>query len=102
MSNDRIREITGVQPVDEFVRFSRWKWLGHVCRKQGIVRDTPGWVDLGRRSMDRPRETWVRTMRREAGMNVGKKELAQDRMWLCEFIEALCIPVSATGKYLID
>ena len=27
VSNDRVREITGVQPVDECVRLSRWKWL---------------------------------------------------------------------------
>ena len=24
ISNDRVREITGVQPVDEYVRLSRW------------------------------------------------------------------------------
>ena len=24
VSNDRVREITGVQPVDEYVRLSRW------------------------------------------------------------------------------
>ena len=35
--NSRIREITKVQPVDEYIRLSRWKWLGHVYRKQGIV-----------------------------------------------------------------
>ena len=100
VSNDRIREIARVQPVDEFVRFSRWKWLGHVYRKQGIVRDTPKWVALGRRSRGRPRETWVRTMKREAGDECWEdlEELAQDRMWWREFIEALCIPVGATGN----
>ena len=35
VSNDRVREITGVQPVDEYVRLSRWKWLGHVFRREG-------------------------------------------------------------------
>ena len=38
VSNARIREITGVQPVDEFVRYSRWKWLGHAYRRQGIIQ----------------------------------------------------------------
>ena len=100
VSNKEIREITGVQPVDEFVRFSRWKWLGHVYRKQGIVKDAPGWVAPGRRSRGRPRETWMRTMRREAGEECWEdiEELAQDRMWWREFIEALCIPVGATGN----
>ena len=32
ITNARIREITMVQPVDELVRLSRWKWLGHVFR----------------------------------------------------------------------
>ena len=42
VSNDRVREITGVQPVDEYVRLSRWKWLGHVFRREGvIVREHP-------------------------------------------------------------
>ena len=99
VSNASIREITGLQPVDEFVRFSRWKWLGHVYRKQGIVRDIPGCVAPGRRSRGRPRETWVRTMRREAGDECWDDldELAQDRAWWREFIEALCIPEGATG-----
>ena len=97
--NSRIREITGVQPVDEYVRLSRWKWLGHVYRRQGIVRETPGWVAHGRRGRGRPKETWVRTMRREAGDDCwgDLEELAQDRLWWCEFIRALCIPVGATG-----
>ena len=91
VSNSRIREITGVQPVDEFVRFSRWKLIGHVYRTQGIVRNTPRWVVLGK-------ETWVRTMRREVGDECWEdlEELAQDKMWWREFIEALCIPVGAT------
>ena len=99
VSNSRIREITGVQPVDEFVRFSRWKWIGHVYRRQGIVGNTPQWVAPGRRVRGRPKETWLRTMRREVGDECWNdlEELAQDRMWWREFIEALCIPVGATG-----
>ena len=98
MSNTRIREITGLQSVDEFVRFSRWKWLGHVYRKQGIVRDITGCVAPGR-GRDRSRETWVRTMRHEAGDECWDDldELAQDRAWWREFIEVLCIPEGATG-----
>ena len=71
-----VREITGVQPVDEYVRLSRWKWLGYVFRREGvIVRGTPGWQVQGRRG----------------------EELAQDRWWWRKFIEALCIPQGATG-----
>ena len=67
-------------PVDEYVRFSRWKWLGHVYRIPGIVRNTPGWTAPGKRGRGRPRETWLRTMRREVGDEcwVDLEELAQD------------------------
>ena len=100
VSNSRIREITGLQPVDEFVRFSRWKWLGHVYRRQGLVCDAPGWVAPGRRGRGRPRETWLRTMRREVGDESWEdiEELAQDRLWWRMFIKALCIPEGATGN----
>ena len=100
VSNDRVREITGVQPVDEYVRLSRWKWLGHVFRREGvIVQGTPGWQVQGRRGRGRPKETWMRTMRREAGEECWEdlEELAQDRWRWREFIEALCIPQGATG-----
>ena len=100
VSNERVRDITGVQPIDEYIRFSRWKWLGHVFRKDGIlVRGAPGWQMQGRRGLGRPKETWLRTMRREAGEECWDdlEELAQDRWWWREFIEALCIPLGATG-----
>ena len=32
-----------------------------------IVRETPGWQVQGRRGRGRPKEMWMRTMRREAG-----------------------------------
>ena len=88
-----------MQPVDDFLIFYRWKkWLGHAYRKQGIARIIPGCVVPGRRSRGRPRETWVRTMRREAGDECWDDldELAQDRAWWREFIEALCIPEGST------
>ena len=100
VSNARIREITKLQPVDEYVRYSRWKWLGHVYRREGrMVKDTPGYEMQGRRSRGRPKETWIRTMRREAGEECwdSLEEMAQDRWWWKVFIEALCIPVGATG-----
>ena len=53
-----MREITGVQPVDKYVRLSRWEWLGHVFRREGvIVQGTPGWQVQGRRGRGRPKET---------------------------------------------
>ena len=74
-------------------------------RRPGIVRNTPDWTAPGRRDRGMPRETWLRTMRREAGDECWGdiEELAQDRMWWHEFTEALCIPEGATGcDWLID
>ena len=31
-SNERLREITGVQSIDDYIRVARWKLLGHVYR----------------------------------------------------------------------
>ena len=100
VSNEKLREITGVQPIDDYIRLSRWRWLGHVYRKEGeIVRGAPGWEMRGRRGRGRPNETWVRTMRREVGVECWSdlEELAQDRWWWREFIGALCTPLGAAG-----
>ena len=82
----------GVQPIDDYIRVSRLKWLGHIYRKEGVtVRGTPGWQGQGRRGTGRPKETWVRTMRQEAGEECWSdlEELAQYRWWRREFIETL-------------
>ena len=82
VSNDRVREITGVQPVDKYIKLSRCKWLGPVSRKEGvIVWGKPGWQVQGRRTRGRPKETLMRTMRREAGQECLEdlEDLAQDR-----------------------
>lgn len=58
--------------------------LGHVFRKEGeIVKGTPGWQENGRRGRGRPRETWVRTMKREMGEEclANLEEIGQDRCW---------------------
>ena len=46
-----------------------------------IVRGTSGWQVQGRRGRGRPKETWMCTMRREAGEECWEdlEELAQDR-----------------------
>lgn len=38
VSRKRVREVTGVQAVDEYNRMSPWKLLGHVFRK-GVSQD---------------------------------------------------------------
>ena len=77
----RVREITGVQPVDKYIKLSRCKWLGHVLRREGvIVWEKPGWQVQSRRMKGRPKETLMRTMRREAGQECldDLEDFAQD------------------------
>ena len=81
--------------VNDFVRLSRWRWMGHILRREdSLVQDVPNWKPEGRRGRGRLRETWLRTMHKEVGYNNWHelKEMAQERDIWREFIEALCIP----------
>ena len=65
-----------------------------------ILMGTHGWQVQGRRGRGRQKETWVRTMRHEAGEECWSdlEELAQNRWWWREFIETLCFALGATGS----
>ena len=53
--------LVSVKPVDdEYIRMSRWKWLGHVFRKEGIVSVTSGWEVRGRRGRGRTKKTMIK------------------------------------------
>ena len=68
MSNEEVRRIAGVQMVSEQVRIRRWKFIGHILRKDidDNQRIALKWTpDAGRRKRGRPKETWRRTVERE-------------------------------------
>ena len=93
--NTAIRELTQLRPITVDLKLARWKWMGHVLRRDGrLVQDAVSWMPAGRRRPGRPRETWIRTMRREVGEECWPAlyDLAQDRDIWREFIGALCIP----------
>ena len=92
--NSIIREITRVPWLDEWMMTNRWRWLGHILRtnQQRIVREAVDWEPVGTRRRGRPRPTWVRTMRREAGEDWRTlPERAQDRNEWREYVRALCV-----------
>lgn len=69
-----------------------------VYRRPGIVQGTPKWVAPGRKGRGRPKETYLRIMRWEADECwCDLREVAQNRMWWCDFIKALFIPEGSTG-----
>lgn len=91
-SNAILRGITGVQPVDVYVRLSLWKWLGQVFKKEGVIAcGTSGWQVQGKRGRGRPKVTWLRTTMREGVEECWSNlvMLARDRWWWPEFTEAL-------------
>ena len=92
--NNIIREITEVPYVDEIMMRGRWRWLGHALRTGPgrIVHDCINWTPVGTRRVGRPRPTWMRTMRREAGDEWRLVEdIAHERDEWRSFIEALCV-----------
>ena len=92
--NSTIREITMVPWLDEWMMATRWRWLGHILRadQHRIVREAVGWEPVGTRRRGRPRPTWMRTMKREAGDEWETlPERAQDRNDWREYAGALCV-----------
>ena len=95
ISNQSVRDKTDVPWLDTLLMESRWKWLGHVLRrdKKAIVRNVVQWTPtVGRRRRGRPKPTWIRTMKREAGADWDSvEEDAQDRGGWRERWRALCV-----------
>ena len=95
ITNNAIREVVSLPSVNDVVRLSRWRWLGHIfISEDELVQDVPEWRSQGSRGRGRPRETWLRTMQREVGYDDWQelREMSQEKAFWREFIEALCIP----------
>ena len=72
----------------------RWKWLGHVLRREEgrLIRDTVRWKPEGSRRVGRPKPTWQRTMQKESGEEWNQLDnKALDRNEWRNFTEALCV-----------
>ena len=93
--NETIREITQVPYVDEIMMRGRWRWFGHALRtpQERLVHQTFNWAPHGTRRVGRPRPTWLRTMKREAGDDEWRSIdfKAQDRDDWRNLTEALCV-----------
>ena len=94
VTNDTIREITKVPWIDEWLMANRWRWLGHVLRmdQQRIIREVIDWEPVGTRRRGRPRPTWMRTIKKEAGNEWEMlPDRAQDRVVWRDYVKALCV-----------
>ena len=63
ISNEDMRNRTGISPIADVIQKRRWLWLGHVLRMStlSIPRTALRWTPQGRRDRGCPKETWRRT-----------------------------------------
>ena len=96
ITNKDLYELTAQRDIRDEIKLRRWKWIGHVLRrdKNNISKVSLRWTPTGKRKRGRPKETWRRTVEseiKEMGMSwpeVEKK--AQDREIWRELVLALC------------
>lgn len=88
--------MTQQQDIITEIERRRWKWLGHVLRKEKnyICRISLRWSPAGKRKRGRPRETWRRTIETEMAL-MGKtwgeiEKIAKDRKRWRDLVSALC------------
>ena len=60
-TNAELRKSLGIKDIDEIMRWSRLRWMGHVLRKDkdDLVRNMEMFIE-GKRGVGRPRMTWVK------------------------------------------
>lgn len=103
ISNKELWERAGQHEISKEIKFRKWKWIGHVLRRENdnITRMAFDWNPHGlSRRRGRPKTTWCNTIRHEAEQ-AGKswneiKALAGNRVRWRAFIRALCFPVGVT------
>ena len=67
VSNKDLYERTQSTPLSVTIKIRRWRWLGHVLRReaQNNSKVALTWTPEGRRKRGRPRNTWRRTVEKE-------------------------------------
>ena len=96
ISNERLHRETKQKPVNLTIRQRKWKWIGHILRREpdNITRQSLDWNPQWKRKRGRPVTTWKRTVEgevRRIGMTWGQvKRTAQDRDAWRVVVDALC------------
>ena len=97
VTNDRVKEISGMTQISGEVRRRRWNWLGHIFRREeeNDCRVALGWAPEGRRARGRPKTKWRRTVEKErqkAGWSTWgeARAAAQNRASWSGSVSALC------------
>ena len=101
VTNEKIRELTQQEKLEDIIRERRLRWTGHVMRMEQnrIAKEAVNWVPaLGKRRPGRPRTDWQQTVKPDISRRGISWEqvplLAVDRVAWKE-LTALC--ASSTG-----
>lgn len=94
--NEELWRKTEETEISIQIKRRKWNWIGHTLRKgqDTIERGVLDWNPQGQRKRGRPRQTWRRSVHREAleeGKSWGEvKQLARNRIRWRRFVDALC------------
>ena len=66
-TNENLWERARQRPVEQELRYRRWRWLGHTLwrPRKSITRQALSWNSQGKRKKGRPKNTWTREMESE-------------------------------------
>ena len=80
-TNAELRKSLGIKDIDEVMRRSRLRWMGHVLRKDkdDWVRRSMEMVIEGKRGVGRPRMTWVKAVESDMRVKGLMREDVEDR-----------------------
>ena len=80
-TNEELRRLVGVEPIATFIRGGRLRWYGHVRRTgdENWVKKCMEYRVEGRRSVGRPRKTWLESVEADMAEREIDKEDVHDR-----------------------
>ena len=69
ITNEEVRKIANVEKLSQQIKQRRWKYIGHILRKNNTCNERIAlrWTPDGRRNRGRPKTTWRRTVEKERG-----------------------------------
>ena len=103
ITNQELWRLTNQSPVEQQIKRRKWRWLGHVLRKDNdnTTRQSLTWNPQGSRARGRPKMNWRRGLMKEiqeAGMNWNEVcGRAMDRASWRSMIDGLCTTGSDTA-----
>ena len=101
-TNKELGRLVGVEPITTFIRSGRLRWYGHVIRK-GDEDWVKKWMEYrveGRRSIGRPRKTWLESVEADmAEFEIDKEDVHDRSKWRRNVMKTKSNPI---GKRTIS